>query len=127
MSSLGLRFLGLVLLVLGVFLGVSLASYSTADIPLVFSQTETARNLCGPVGAYTASILLNGLGFAAFFLFIPLGIEAVELLRGRPLNQIFLRSLGFCFVLIGISGFCGLFSASISRLFWTGFDSRLMK
>jgi len=116
MQPLGLRFFGLVLLVLFVFLAVSIASYSTADAPNrhVFPQTESVRNLCGPVGAHTASILLNGLGLAAFFLFIPLGIEAVQLLRGKPLDQFFLRSIGLCLVLVGISGFCGLFATSLA-------------
>jgi len=118
MQPLGLRFFGLVLLALFVFLGVAFASYSTADGPdrLVFPQSESTLNLCGPVGAYTVSFLLNGFGFAAFFLFIPLGIETVELLRGRPLNQIFLRTLGLCLALIGISGICGLFAASLAFL-----------
>ena len=120
MQPLGLRIFGLVLLALFGFLGVSLGSYSPTDVPdrLVFPPMESVHNLCGPLGAHTASLLLNGLGFAAFFLLVPLGIEAVELLRGRPLNQFFLRSLGLCFVLVGISGFCGLFSTSL--VFQTG-------
>ena len=118
MQPLGLRFFGLVCLALFVFLAVSMASYSINDAPdqIVFPQSEPARNLCGPVGAYTASVLRNGLGLTAFFLFIPLGVEVVELLRGRQLNQIFLRSLGLGLVLIGMSGFCGLFATSLAFL-----------
>ena len=118
MQPLGLRFFGLVFLALFVFLAVSIASYSTNDAPgrIVFPQAEVVRNLCGPAGAYTASLLLNGLGFAVFFLFIPLGIMGVELLRGRHPDQIFLRSLGLGFVLVGISGVCSLFATSLAFL-----------
>ncbi len=118
MQPLGLRFFGLALFALFVFLAVSVLSYSTADAPdrIVFPPSGDVRNFCGPVGAYAASLLFNGLGLATFFLFIPLGIEAVELLRAKKLNQIFLRSLGLGFVLVGISGLCGLFGTSLAFL-----------
>lgn len=118
MQSLGLKFFGFVLLLLLIFLTVGTLSFSTADPPdsLVYPQPETFQNLCGPIGAWTVSLLLNALGYAALFLFIPIVVESYRLFRGTPFDQPVLRTAGLCFVLLGLSMLCAFFAPRIACL-----------
>jgi len=71
-------FLGLTLAVLG---ALSLLSYSPRDASLNVAayppEQYPAQNWIGPVGAYGADLLFQGLGYAAFLL--PMGIFALAL------------------------------------------------
>ncbi|MDR1962866.1 MAG: DNA translocase FtsK 4TM domain-containing protein [Planctomycetaceae bacterium] len=110
MKPFGLKFIGVLLLILFVFSVISFLSYSPADVPDTrrFPQPETVHNLCGPLGAYMASFFLNLFGLAAFYLFLPLGIAAVQLLKGRCFDQILLRTIGLALILVGLSGLLAL-------------------
>ncbi|MCL2624709.1 MAG: DNA translocase FtsK, partial [Planctomycetaceae bacterium] len=94
------------------FLAVSLLSYSSADPPdsLIFPVTDGYENLCGKWGAYTASVLLNALGYSAYLLFVPLITLIYYLWHGKPVSQFFLRKVGFVWVLIAVSGLVCLYS-----------------
>lgn len=113
-----MRFIGFILLMLFVFWACGLGSYTPGDLPdtLAYPVPAAVHNLCGPLGAKAASALENVLGYAAFFLLLPLGIQALRFLYGTPLNQVALRTFGFCLVLFGLSGLCGLFDERIAFL-----------
>ena len=100
------RVQGIILIAVAFFLSVSLFSYTSADLPdsLVFPAPEVYENWCGKWGAYTASILLNSLGVATYFLFLPLARLVYCRWKNKPIDQLFLRMLGFVLVLAGISG-----------------------
>src|SRR5262245_25051340 len=53
----------LLLAALAMFLGLSLATYDPADPPsrLTFPLRDETHNLCGPIGARVALVLLEGL------------------------------------------------------------------
>ena len=62
--------IALALLALTVFVGISLASYNSYDPPSerVFPAAEHTTNLAGVFGSYTAYLLRNVLGMAAYLL-----------------------------------------------------------
>lgn len=115
MKPFRLKFIGVIFLILFIFSMISFLSYSSADPPdsRVFPQPETVYNFCGPLGAYLASFFLNLFGIAAFYLFLPLGIGAVRLLKGQCFDQILLRTTGLILVLIGLSGLFALVGKKI--------------
>ena len=96
----------LVLTGIAVFLAVSLCSYSSADPPdsLVFPVAEGYENWCGKWGAYTASILFNSLGKTAYLLFVPFIALIYHQWHGKPVNQLFLRLVGFVLIFAAASG-----------------------
>ncbi len=96
----------LVLAAIAVFLGLALFTYDPADPPsqLVYPPRAETFNLCGPVGARVALLLLEFLGLGAYYLAASIGIVAFFLLARRPIDQPYLRGLGWAISIVGLTG-----------------------
>ena len=75
---------GLGLFTLAAFLEVALWSHSPADPWLGFG--EPVDNLCGPIGALLAAVLVRSLGYASHVLPIACVAIGVRYLRGLPVR-----------------------------------------
>jgi S-DNA-T family DNA segregation ATPase FtsK/SpoIIIE len=104
-------FLGLTLAVLA---GLALLSYSPHDASLNVAarapQEHPALNWIGPVGAYAADLLFQGLGYAAFLL--PMGILALALrwFRSKPLDSPWAKLIGYGMLLFALPALLALWS-----------------
>jgi DNA segregation ATPase FtsK/SpoIIIE, S-DNA-T family len=102
-------FLGITLAVL---LALALLSYSPHDASFnVSAQTpevHPARNWIGPAGAYSADLLFQVLGYAAFVL--PMGIFALGLrwLRSRPLDSALAGLIGYALWILSLPALLSL-------------------
>ena len=90
---------------LTVFFAAALWSYDPADPPssLVYPPRSETQNLCGPVGAMAASLLLNALGVGAYYLLLTLGVLDAVLLTRRRVSQPVVRSVGWLISLVGLT------------------------
>jgi len=102
-------FLGIALAVL---LALALLSYSPRDASFnVSAQTpelHPARNWIGPAGAYTADLMFQILGYAAFVL--PMGIFALGIrwLRSRPLDSAVAALIGYALWILSLPALLSL-------------------
>jgi S-DNA-T family DNA segregation ATPase FtsK/SpoIIIE len=102
-------FLGITLAVL---LALALLSYSPHDASFnVSAQTpevHPARNWIGPAGAYSADLLFQILGYAAFVL--PMGIFALGLrwFRSRPLDSALAGLMGYALWILSLPALLSL-------------------
>lgn len=97
--------LALALVALAVFMGLSLATYDAADPPsrLTFPPRTETHNVCGPLGARVAYVLLETLGLGAYYLSITLGAVAFMLIARRPLDTAWMRGIGWLISLLGLT------------------------
>ena len=88
-----------------VFLALTLLTYSPADPPSqhVYPQATVPHNACGKLGAWTAFLLLEGLGVGAYYIAISLGILAGVLLQGKHVEQPWVRAAGWSLSLVGFA------------------------
>ena len=102
-------FLGIALAVL---LALALLSYSPRDASFnVSAQTpelHPARNWIGPAGAYTADLMFQILGYAAFVL--PMGIFALGIrwFRSRPLDSAVAAIIGYALWILSLPALLSL-------------------
>ncbi|MDR2345752.1 MAG: DNA translocase FtsK [Planctomycetaceae bacterium] len=82
---------------------------NTADDTSNISR-KSIKNLCGPIGAVLSAVTVKFFGQSALLLLLPFGICAIKLLVNQKFDQVFLRTIGFFFALIGFCGLCGLFA-----------------
>lgn len=79
--------LGIALLGAAAFLFIALYSYSPDTDPGLFQsispEPQKVKNLGGPVGAYSASLLKETLGLGSYFVVALLAWTAVPVIRGR--------------------------------------------
>jgi S-DNA-T family DNA segregation ATPase FtsK/SpoIIIE len=87
-------FLGLVLLLASAFLLLALATYRSTDPSLNTATGEAARNWTGLFGAWLSDLLLQSLGFTAFFLPLWMGGIGWTWMRSRPGGPALLRWIG---------------------------------
>ena len=99
-------FLGLVLVLVSLLLLLALATYHPADPSLNTSADpaapHAARNWIGLFGAWLSDLLLQSLGFTAFFLPLWLGGIGWTWMRSRPGGSALLRWIG-TFLVAGLS------------------------
>ena len=105
-------FLGLVLLLASLLLFLSLATYHASD-PSMNTATDLAvphavRNWVGLSGAWIGDLLLQCLGFTAFFLPLWLGGIGWTWMRSRPGGSPWLRWAGTFLALIFVPAVFGL-------------------
>jgi len=95
----------LVLLVVTVMLGVSLATYNANDPPstLVHPPQTEYQNACGPIGAYVTHFLLESVGIGAYYLAASLAGLAIALLWRGEVDQPVLRAVGWVVSLVAIA------------------------
>jgi len=102
-------FLGITLAIL---MALALLSYSPRDVSLNVSaqapQAHAARNWVGPVGAYTADLMFQVLGYAAFLL--PMGILAlgVRWFRSQPLDSAVGSLIGYTLLILSLPALLSL-------------------
>jgi S-DNA-T family DNA segregation ATPase FtsK/SpoIIIE len=102
-------FLGITLAIL---MALALLSYSPRDVSLNVSaqapQAHAARNWVGPVGAYTADLMFQVLGYAAFLL--PMGILAlgVRWFRSQPLDSAVGSLIGYALLILSLPALLSL-------------------
>jgi DNA segregation ATPase FtsK/SpoIIIE, S-DNA-T family len=104
-------FLGITLAVLA---ALALLSYSPRDASLNVSalppDAHPARNWIGPVGAYSADLIFQGFGYAAFLL--PMGICALGLrwFRTRALDSPAAKLIGYGLLVLSVPALLALWS-----------------
>jgi S-DNA-T family DNA segregation ATPase FtsK/SpoIIIE len=91
-------FLGIVLALVSLLLFVALATYHSSDPSMNTSTDVTVpaviHNWIGPLGAWTSDLLLQTLGFTAFFLPLWMAGVAWGWMRSRPGGSAILRGVG---------------------------------
>lgn len=110
--SLKTDLLALVLLAGVIFLAASLLSYDPADPPssLVYPRNIPTNNMCGSLGAMGSWLLLETLGWGAYYVLVSLAaLDAVLLIR-RTVNQAWLRASGW---VLSLLGFCSLVTLAL--------------
>jgi S-DNA-T family DNA segregation ATPase FtsK/SpoIIIE len=108
--SIKLDLCALALVALGVFLCVSLWSYSPSDPPstLVWPTGDTIENACGLAGAYVAHYLFESLGIGAYYLAGSLCVLTLVLLVRREVDQPMVRTLGWAISVLGLTTLAAL-------------------
>lgn len=127
--NLKLDLCALALLVVVIFLGLALVTYSPADptpqLPaplsalyqpdrLVHPQNARFANACGRWGALAADLLLTSLGVGAYYLVFSAGVLDFTLLRRRRVDAPIVRSAGWVASLIGFTTIVAMLVPSLS-------------
>ena len=112
--SLKLDLFALGLLAIALFLGLALLTYDPADPPgtLVYPPQTELANACGRSGAWAAHLLLEGLGWSAFYLLVSLAAVDARLLARRPIRDPLPRTIGW---LLSLAGFTTLTALVLPR------------
>jgi len=104
-------FLGTVLAMVSLLLLLSVATYHATD-PSLNTSTDSASpfvsNWIGPIGAYFSDLILQALGFTAFFVPIWMGSVAWGWMRSRWAGAVWLRGVGAVLALIFVPAVFGL-------------------
>jgi S-DNA-T family DNA segregation ATPase FtsK/SpoIIIE len=111
---------GILFVALGIFLFLSLVSYSPMD-PSFFSYTSAKvkdiHNWMGIVGAYISSLLFQGFGFPSFLIPLLLGLYACRFIFHWQLKHLSFKLVGWLAILLAISSLFGLWLKPI-RFFY---------
>src|SRR4029079_16170782 len=100
---------GLLFLALSVFLFLSLFSYDRLDPSLnVSSDRIRVVNYAGPVGAYTADLLILFFGLVAYVIAGALLIAAFQDFRRRQVDAIYTKLIGLLLLVLSTCGFLDL-------------------
>jgi len=102
---------GILLVALGIFLFLSLVSYSPMDSSL-FSYTspkvKDIHNWMGIVGAYISSLLFQGFGFPSFLIPLLLGLCAFSFIFPWQVKHLSLKLVGWLAILLATASLFGL-------------------
>jgi len=102
---------GILLVALGVFLFLSLVSFSPID-PSFFSYTSSKikdiHNWMGIVGAYISSLLFQGFGFPSFLIPLILGLYACSFIFRWRVKHLSFKCVGWLAILLATSSLFGL-------------------
>ena len=102
---------GIVSLLFGIYLGLSLASHSKWDASFFTYSVSPVRNYGGVIGAYASDLLISGIGFAAYLAPAALMAYGIRRLLGRERKKVYL--LGTLLLLFAVS----LLSALLFKTF----------
>ncbi len=100
-GSKGSRAIGVILLALGIFLAISLLSYSPQDYPNSSNSPNDSLNWAGRTGAYFAYRAFFGVGYAAYLLPVLALVWGWNRLCQRAISHALYRSgtlLSVCFL-----------------------------
>ena len=104
--------IGFVCMMAAVLIGLALISYSPRDAAFnvsgVAADDHPARNWIGPVGAYTADLLFQVFGFAAFLLPVALGILGYRWCRSRAIDSQIATVAGYVLLLLSLPSLLSL-------------------
>lgn len=102
---------GILFVALGIFLFLSLVSYSPID-PSFFSyisvKVKDIHNWMGIVGAYISSLLFQGFGFPSFLIPLLLGLYACRFIFHWQLEHLSFKLVGWSAILLATSSLLGL-------------------
>ncbi len=100
---------GVILLAISIFLFLSLFTYDPLDPSFNVSPDRTSvENVAGPVGAYTADILLAIFGLVAYLVPVALLIAAFFDFLRRRIEAAYTKIIGSLLLLFALSGFLDL-------------------
>jgi S-DNA-T family DNA segregation ATPase FtsK/SpoIIIE len=100
---------GFLLLLAGLALGLSLASYNPAD-PSWNTATGVLRtsNLMGPAGAYFSDFALQVFGLSAYLLPIFVWLIGWRWVRSKPIESPWVKVIGAAALWLAVASACGL-------------------
>jgi S-DNA-T family DNA segregation ATPase FtsK/SpoIIIE len=104
--------IGFLFMILAVLVALSLISYSPHDVAFNVSAPPAdgplAHNWIGPVGAYSADILFQVFGFAAFLLPVAILILGWKWFRSHAINSQFATIFGYMLLLLSLPSLLSL-------------------
>jgi S-DNA-T family DNA segregation ATPase FtsK/SpoIIIE len=104
--------IGFLCITLSVLMGLSLLSYNPRDAAFNVSASSpdvhVSNNWIGPVGAYSADILFQIFGFAAFLLPIALSVLGYRWLRSRTTDSHVATMVGYGILLLSLPSLLSL-------------------
>jgi S-DNA-T family DNA segregation ATPase FtsK/SpoIIIE len=102
---------GFLVAVVGLLVLLSLASFMPEDPSLntATAAGATARNWIGPVGAYTADLLFQGLGWVAYLVPMILLVVGTRLLLVRPFEAPKTKAVGAALLVTSLSALLEFF------------------
>jgi S-DNA-T family DNA segregation ATPase FtsK/SpoIIIE len=104
--------IGFLCIVAGILIGLALISYSPRDAAFNVSATggedHLTRNWMGPVGAYSADLLFQIFGFAAFLIPAALGILGYRWCRSRAIDSQVATLSGYVLLMLSLPSLLSL-------------------
>ena len=101
---------GILLLGIGIYVLISLLSYTPSDPSInAVNTSDKIHNWGGRIGAYLSDLLITAFGLTSFLIPFLLLVLSVEMMAKRGFTFGLLRSVTFLFLLSGISGLLSLF------------------
>jgi len=98
--------IGFLCIIAAVLIGLSLLSYNPRDaafnVSAASTDTAPAHNWIGPVGAYSADLLFQLFGFAAFLLPVAFGIVGYRWCRSRAIDSQVATLGGYALLLLSL-------------------------
>lgn len=102
--------LGVTSVFAGIFIGLSLATYSEWDSSLFVFTTLPTRNYGGIIGSYIADILISSVGLISYILPVVLFVYGIRRLLGRKFHKIYV--LGLFLLMLSASILASLITAT---------------
>jgi S-DNA-T family DNA segregation ATPase FtsK/SpoIIIE len=104
--------IGFLCITLAILMGLSLLSYNPRDAAVNVSapsaDAQPARNWIGPVGAYSADMLFQVFGFAAFLLPIAFATLGYRWVRSRAIDSQVATLVGYGMLLLSLPSLLSL-------------------
>ena len=80
-----IEFLGILILIFGILIFLSLLTYSAEDPNFIFPENTEIKNILGFQGAFTADLLLQSFGLASYFLPITFLFTGINIFLKKDL------------------------------------------
>ena len=94
--------IGVTLIVISTFIGISLVSYSPEDPNFIYSDNTEIENILGFQGSFTSDLLFQSLGLMSILLCLTIFFTGINIIRFKKILLI-LENLFFSIIYI-ISG-----------------------
>jgi S-DNA-T family DNA segregation ATPase FtsK/SpoIIIE len=98
--------IGFLCITVAVLIGLSLLTYNPRDVAFNVSaaagEQNPTRNWIGPAGAYSADLLFQVFGFAAFLLPVAIGLLGYRWLRSRAIDSQMATIAGYVLLLTSL-------------------------
>jgi S-DNA-T family DNA segregation ATPase FtsK/SpoIIIE len=103
---------GFLCIMLAVLMGLSLLTYNPRDaafnVSAAAGEQNPTRNWIGPVGAYSADLLFQVFGFAAFLLPVAIGMLGYRWCRSRAIDSQVATIAGYVLLLMSLPSLLSL-------------------
>ena len=104
--------IGFLCIMLAVLMGLSLLTYNPRDaafnVSAAAGEQNPTRNWIGPVGAYSADLLFQMFGFAAFLLPVAIGMLGYRWCRSRAIDSQAATIAGYVLLLMSLPSLLSL-------------------